>query len=458
MSFKNIRFVLAAVLLAAIGVVNVLAQANDLTETFESEFGYQLDHPAGWIVQDSPADEETGNTTLATSARGDYAVLFLEPLPLRLVGRGETTSEIMLDRWSDFVVDTPVETEDANGREIVVATLSLDGTPGIGYMVNFGEEQGWALMAAYDFAELERTVDAEAEELFDAIASSFRPIGGVTDAPGLKDAPAGEAPARLISADGNWQDAIDELAEAGIIGSGGFLVFNEPRAFFDGQGSFYTPLARNAPFADIVMAGTLTYTASVTSETETCALMAGIEQSVGNSINTYAEIGFTNGNFFYYIDRVNGEAQAIEELAADVSLSTSHHVLFIIQDGLVTVYLDGDLVATDLPMVERAGTYGIALTGRSATAACVGDNIWVYQVPKVTPGVCEATTPNNVNKRSGPGTNNAQAGTFNAGSVAAVIGQASDGSFTWWQLEDETWVREDVVSVQGDCAGVLIVE
>ena len=46
-----------------------------------------------------------------------------------------------------------------------------------------------------------------------------------------------------------------------------------------------------------------------------------------------------------------------------------------------------------------------------------------------------------------------------AGEEAVVIGQAKGAySKPWWQLEDETWVREDLVTAVGDCANIPIVK
>jgi hypothetical protein len=42
-----------------------------------------------------------------------------------------------------------------------------------------------------------------------------------------------------------------------------------------------------------------------------------------------------------------------------------------------------------------------------------------------------------------------------AGTVMDAIAQseAPDG-FIWWHLEDDTWVRDDVIDAQGDCLNV----
>lgn len=62
-----------------------------------------------------------------------------------------------------------------------------------------------------------------------------------------------------------------------------------------------------------------------------------------------------------------------------------------------------------------------------------------------------------VNRRGGPGTDAAVVGSLGAGESANVTGQATSPSgAVWWQLEDGSWVREDVVteSDAAACASV----
>jgi hypothetical protein len=62
---------------------------------------------------------------------------------------------------------------------------------------------------------------------------------------------------------------------------------------------------------------------------------------------------------------------------------------------------------------------------------------------------------NTVNRRDGPGTNYNTPGTMASGSVLEVVGQAvGDDGMTWWKMEDNSWVRDDIVTVVGDCAGI----
>lgn len=60
-----------------------------------------------------------------------------------------------------------------------------------------------------------------------------------------------------------------------------------------------------------------------------------------------------------------------------------------------------------------------------------------------------------VNQRSGPGTSFSQVSQLSPGQRVEVIGQTrSTAGFIWWELVDETWVREDTVFLEGICSDV----
>lgn len=69
--------------------------------------------------------------------------------------------------------------------------------------------------------------------------------------------------------------------------------------------------------------------------------------------------------------------------------------------------------------------------------------------------ICMVNSDSGANLRSGPGTDFSRAGQLPAIHLQSVIGQTtgSDG-FVWWQLEDDSWVRSDVVEEVGDCESV----
>lgn len=65
---------------------------------------------------------------------------------------------------------------------------------------------------------------------------------------------------------------------------------------------------------------------------------------------------------------------------------------------------------------------------------------------------CNIVAMQPVNLRAAPTTSAAIVRTGEANETFSAIGQQTDNDgFTWWHLEDELWVRADVVSEHGDC-------
>ncbi|MEP6985766.1 MAG: family 16 glycoside hydrolase [Chloroflexota bacterium] len=265
-------------------------------------------------------------------------------------------------------------------------------------------------------------------------------------------------PESLTSYDGKPKEAIAELEQLGVIPSGSSQIFNESHAYFAGQGNWFTPLASKSPHKNIVMGGELTFTVGSTTKFESCTFLSRINLNNQNVATTYIEVGIGNDSYPYIFDNYS-EAQDghIEVGTTKLDLKQPHHVLFTTIDDLANVYVDGNLEISNFKIAERAGTYGISLSGRGPKARCDGKNLWAFSVPSVKPGQCAVSSAKVANKRSGPGTKFEAAGQLAAGDETVVIGQAkaADGK-SWWELEDETWVREDLVTAVGDCANVPI--
>jgi uncharacterized protein YraI len=94
------------------------------------------------------------------------------------------------------------------------------------------------------------------------------------------------------------------------------------------------------------------------------------------------------------------------------------------------------------------------------TAESDATDYWLEAItvpPTVEAGndACVVTASSEVNQRSGPGTSFEQMGRLQAGETRVVIGRAtSTVGFNWWQLADNTWVREDTVTISGICSGI----
>lgn len=70
--------------------------------------------------------------------------------------------------------------------------------------------------------------------------------------------------------------------------------------------------------------------------------------------------------------------------------------------------------------------------------------------------LCSVRANSAINRRGGPGTNFDRVGQLQANLPQIVIGyENGDDGFTWYQLADETWVREDVIAPDRDCAAAF---
>jgi hypothetical protein len=264
-----------------------------------------------------------------------------------------------------------------------------------------------------------------------------------------------ELPDELRDFDADWEDAIAELEDEGVIEPGGDLVFSEDEAFIETQGASYTSLASRARVENVVMAGELIFEPDGR-EYQTCSLAARVQTDSNGTANIYLEFGVNTEEQLYVYD-LFGEG---EEDFAFYELGESdpedvHHYMVIIQGETLAFYLDGELLASDVPVAERDGSFGVLLRGDGPDSRCEVRNSWAYEIPAGRSGggdVCEATAGGDINKREGPGTDFDRAGQLRGGRSTEVIAFAEgDDDFIWYQLEDETWVREDLVELSGNC-------
>ncbi len=91
-----------------------------------------------------------------------------------------------------------------------------------------------------------------------------------------------------------------------------------------------------------------------------------------------------------------------------------------------------------------------------------GENPWLDDVCEsdlyylteedTTGSLCRVTANQLTNKREGPGTEFDNAGTLGAGQMLMGEGQAiGSDNIRWWLLDDNTWIRSDMVTVSPGC-------
>ncbi len=259
-------------------------------------------------------------------------------------------------------------------------------------------------------------------------------------------------PSTLENHAGHWQSAITELEQHELIETGGTLIFEESHALFLGEGDWITILAARDPHSNVVMAGTLRFRPGNIGEDETCGLLTRIVTDSEGKASAWLNVGIDNDHEVYYLDQINSVQQVGSVAMPNFDLEGLHRYLLIARDNTVTVYVDGQLIIQEATITSRSGSYGIALRGHGPNALCEGLNIWAYGLPSSAPQACIISASRPANKRNGPSTRFARIGRLERGTLQNAIGKidGSDG-FVWWQLDDESWVRSDVVSNQGDC-------
>jgi hypothetical protein len=220
--------------------------------------------------------------------------------------------------------------------------------------------------ALYLFSEAEPQRDA----LIDIAAMRVMPVGASSASGG-----------GLTQYAGRHADAIAELQTLGIIpNTNGTFIFQEPTAFFEGNGSWYTPLASANPHTNIVMGGNLEVTFNAPGEYELCKLMTRIVTR-GNSAIQELSTGIDSDGDVFLIDADDPDAERYSTFEYDAlpgSMDDSHHFLIVAMGNVVSVYVDGELFFDRIKIDERSGTYGIGLSSYNGDSRCEANNLWVY--------------------------------------------------------------------------------
>jgi hypothetical protein len=362
------------VILALLMIGTWSAQAQeDLDATFVADDGsFTFDYPGDWEIS---VDDEDGSVSALGS---DLWVFFYGPATLDDYGLGEledpvAAAELLSTTMEDADVDE-VETLDIGGRDAggfvytdpdfngaFVFIVFSDGTLGLANGVSEGEldlETFLLMVASFD------------------VGKGQSSSGGLSDLLGGEDA---DEPVSLEEFDQGYRDVIGELEDLELIVRGGDLVFTEDYAWFEGQGAFYTPLARNKPFTDFVMSAELSYTASNSSDFETCTLGMHVVWE-GNLAIEYVNVGYANDGSIFYFD-YNEEGDEFVDGVIGPAIDEPHVFTIIVMSNSLTVFVDGELVFDNVEIEERDGTWGVGLTGKAPGAKCEARDIWVVEVP-----------------------------------------------------------------------------
>lgn len=354
-------------LMVALLVIPLVVTAQDLDETFvASDDSFSFDYPSDWLVSE---DDEDG-TVIVTD--GEQYVVLYSPAVLASYGLDDLTdpaeaAELLKASVEDEYDVGKVEVFTMGGRSAARFLYSDDEINAMYLFIEFGSG---SLGMVHAIAEVKLdTVTAQ------AIAATFNGTGESSGG-----GASGMAPS-LSDYDEDYQDVLDELRDLGLIDSfGGGLVFTEDYAWFEGQGNFYTPLARRTSRDNFVMSAELDYNPSNTDDLETCTLGMRVVWT-GNSATAFLDVGYTNFGTIFWWDIAEDEDDTDSAQVEGPDVEDPHYFTIIAIDDTLTVFVDGELMFYEAEIEDRSGSWGVGLTGRSPQAKCEARDIWVYELP-----------------------------------------------------------------------------
>lgn len=179
---------------------------------------------------------------------------------------------------------------------------------------------------------------------------------------------------------GDQEDILADLQAMDVVPSNGEFLFGEDYAYFFGQGSWFTSLARRSPSRDVVIAGDLTFTFERADEFQNCALMAHVNTDSQGTTTQQLEGGFDADGFAYIFDAASFEDEEFEFYSVDFDIESGqeYHVLLAVFGGNASLFVDGEPLIVREKVDDREGTFGIGLIGETADAGCEGRDIWAW--------------------------------------------------------------------------------
>ena len=439
------RILKYSVIFPLLWVLNITFAQDDfkLTETYMSENGsFTIMHPENWwIAPDGVGDTVMMGTRfdIATRFRIDTKSLFMEVYGPGYVDAhtDEPTSaqdalSQVLDALPELDKDTiavPATIDLGDERDTAAIYLDRADRKGRIYMIAFSEG-GYGMLIAEIVPDSFTQIDDITEAMVIRLDSGHDSSG--IKAPGL----------------GPVNEIAENLTETFVSQFGfqvqypkGWRIADDLEGFAEAPEMGGAALAANENL-DIRMI-LFEVVAAESSEPD---LVTGLRRELGRAIvgTIWLEPDAAGRSTAYADTLIEGSIPGIGFL---IDLGDG-------QLGLVAGYdFSG---ASEMRPAARATITAIAASYELADESVIPDSVSGAVVPDTAnPGVCEVTATNNVNRRTRAGTNFNVAGQLEVGNVAAVTGQTTDSSgFIWWQLEDGSYVREDVVVEQGDCQDV----
>lgn len=253
-----------------------------------------------------------------------------------------------------------------------------------------------------------------------------------------------------------------ELEFAGLIPSGANEAFTQPALAYSGEGAQFSNFAIDNPAEHLLMGLTLTFD-SQSDELEFCGMAGRAEREETNRedgdntvttirLNSYVATGIDNTGHVFAFERGADTNSELALSGTEFNLSEPIFLLAIIMNDSLRVFANGEEVISDYAITLDAGVFAFLYSGANEESNCRAENFFAYTFSDESVDSCNLISNRVVNRRGGAGTEFGVIAQMQAGlSLEAVAQTVGSDGYIWWQLADESFVRDDVISARGFC-------
>lgn len=259
---------------------------------------------------------------------------------------------------------------------------------------------------------------------------------------------------------------LQELETNGLFPSGSEFVFSEDFISYTSDGVQFNSYATGDDFTNYVMGATLTFTPEGRG-VELCGLLGHAQRTGSYSYVRLTEllvVGLDSDGSIFLVENTGDDNDQIVDInEAGFDLDDPVQITVLVLDDALTVYANGEVMFEDYELQGGgSGSFAFYFLSADQTSRCQATEMFAYALADgYVDDACVVRSNGTVNRRTGPGTTFDRDGELLSGEELDVTGQAMDTSgngFTWWQLEDGAWVREDVVNVEGYCRTLDVID
>lgn len=371
---------LGVVLLLMCGVSGVLVLAqDDLTQVFTTSDGsFQLSLPDDWTAAEQPDG--------SLIVRGDAIRLLISPpnvlVDVGLLDEINPSPETLMDDFmaltgEQFEYQEITEFELDSGQKALRSDFTSDSegfaSVTAAFLVAVEVNDTFVLVAALGEGVNAETLETAAY----TIAGTFR--YGEFARPGEV---TGELPTLQHyigeDLDSGWEEAVTELESLGLISEGGELVFAEEWLVTAMNPGLSIDEDSASSHRNFVIAALISFRPE--DGNAVCGLLARVTLGEDDDLASFVFVGVTPNDSLFVLESGGDEEPRVFEAETGVRFHDPQHLLAIVRDDHLTVFVNGEGVIENWPL-ERAVAADDVLVGTNLESSCVMTSVWAYGFP-----------------------------------------------------------------------------